>query len=462
MPLSENDQGEDICVAERRKDHISHYILRLVYCRSEDLRRWFLMHELELFRFKFVAETQAQIVTFLKANDLSYVPIPNEEKAQLLPLLQASAGPTVSPQDILSEDYFKLPFLAALELVRSRRVYLQGGAVYVPRRELVSILSGVYRSRLSSALAQTSRALPNLEEDERLVPLLNALAKQYLGSDYLSQRGQVTGNITSEQVDGLSTTSFSPCMRNLHQALRGNHHLRHGGRMQYGLFLKSIGLHLDEAMRFWRTEFTRIMGADKFDKSYAYNIRHNYGKEGKRTDYSSYSCAKIITSNNPGVGDHHGCPFRHFDAEHLRQKMYEYGVASGGIKEIIGLVQGNQFQVACTRYFELTHKLPQGASPMIVSHPRQFYDESRKLLGGNDEQQQQHRSQLLTMREKREQFLAARGLPTSGSPGAHMSISYDDNFDEIGDISMDAATTEVLAAAEAAADFDDADDMDFD
>jgi len=49
---------------------------------------------------------------------------------------------------------------------------------------------------------------------------------------------------------------------------------------------------LEDALLFWRTEFTKSMGADKFEKTYAYNIRHNYGKEGKRTDYTPYSCMK--------------------------------------------------------------------------------------------------------------------------------------------------------------------------
>lgn len=53
-------------------------------------------------------------------------------------------------------------------------------------------------------------------------------------------------------------------MRQLHKALRENHHLRHGGRMQYGLFLKGIGLTLDQALQFWRSEFIKgKVDADK-------------------------------------------------------------------------------------------------------------------------------------------------------------------------------------------------------
>jgi hypothetical protein len=43
------------------------------------------------------------------------------------------------------------------DLVRSRRVYLVRGAAYVPQESLASLVVGIFRSRLSKALAVTAR-----------------------------------------------------------------------------------------------------------------------------------------------------------------------------------------------------------------------------------------------------------------------------------------------------------------
>lgn len=77
-------------------------------------------------------------------------------------------------------------------------------------------------------------------------------------------------------------------MRHLHNQLRHDHHLKHQGRMQYGLFLKGLGLSMEEALLFWQRAFSGKVTEDQFQKNYAYNIRHNYGREGKRTDYTPY------------------------------------------------------------------------------------------------------------------------------------------------------------------------------
>ncbi|XP_038057684.1 DNA primase large subunit-like [Patiria miniata] len=379
MPLAvRKDLKDDF--EERRKDHISHFILRLAYCKSEDLRRWFIAQEMDLFRYRFLMETdKREVARFLQENDLHFTPIPDEEKQQIAKYLCASSY-SMSMAMIEHTDFYKVPFTEALDLVRGRKVYLHRGWAYVPHNDLVSIILSAFRSHLSQALAVTARSIPHLEEDDRLLPMLNNLSKQYLGQNYSSGKSN-TGKIELKDMDTHARKSFPLCMRQLHSALRENHHLRHHGRMQYGLFLKGIGLTLEQALTFWRSEFSKIMDGDKFEKQYSYNVRHSYGKEGKRTDYTPYSCMKIIMTNAPATGDHHGCPFRHTDSNLLKQRLAAYKVNQSGIDEIIDLVNKSHYQVACSKYFMLTHSSVK--TDVAIQHPNQYFEESQKILSGD-------------------------------------------------------------------------------
>ncbi|XP_034538416.1 DNA primase large subunit [Notolabrus celidotus] len=368
-------------VEKRRKDHISHFILRLAYCQTEDLRRWFIQQEVDLFRFRFNDLGSKLKLEFLHKSNLQYDTISVEEKKTLVDKLVNSSY-AVSGITVVDQDFYKVPFQDALDLVRTRKVYLKGGYAYIPHQDIVTIVLNDFRTRLSKALALTARSLPAVQSDERLQPLLNHLSHAYVGQDYSIQKN--VGKISLEQIDSLSGKSFPLCMRQLHQSLRENHHLRHGGRMQYGLFLKGIGLSLEQALQFWRSEFIRgKVDADKFDKQYAYSVRHMFGKEGKRTDYTPYSCMKVILSNAPSQGDHHGCPFRHSDPELLKQKLQVYKVSPSGVAQILELVKGMHYQLACQKYFELTHNIED--SNFSLNHPNQYFIESQKALNGGRE-----------------------------------------------------------------------------
>merc|ERR1719288_519773 len=64
---------------------------------------------------------------------------------------------------------------------------------------------------------------------------------------------------------------------------------------------------------------------DKFEKEYAYGIRYNYGKEGKKKNWQPWDCMRIIMENI-GPGENHGCPFRHHESKTVRQRIESYGL----------------------------------------------------------------------------------------------------------------------------------------
>ncbi|CAG8435545.1 3692_t:CDS:10 [Ambispora gerdemannii] len=377
LPLHTNLSSEAYPIQqERRKDHISHFILRLAYCRTEELRQWFLKYECALFKFRFINLSASEQLEFLKENNLNWkcasIFLDDKEKSEMKEQLTTSS-PHVN---FASETFFEVDFEKVLDLVKRRVVYIKGGKAYVPMRDQVALVMDEFRNRLDKTLKDTCRALPEVDQEGQVMPILNQLNHFKSGQGY-SCSNKIEGQITADDIDQL-TEHFPLCMRHLHKKLREDKHLKHYGRMQYNLFLKGVGLSLEEALRFWRMSFSETNDDQFQKKAYAYNIRHNYGMEGKRTNYSPLNCMRIITNNQPGEGDHHGCPFRHFSEANLSHTLHNAGVTDKvQIRQIIDYVKGHHYNIACTRFFELTHGGSKEQGMMAaINHPNEFFEKS--------------------------------------------------------------------------------------
>ncbi|GLT38860.1 hypothetical protein SLA2020_130780 [Shorea laevis] len=359
------------------KDIISHFVLRLVYCRTEELRKWFLSMETALFRYRFLLESSEARRALMAEFNLPFKPVSNAEFENLKEKLSQVARSIGQPLPTADVIFYKVPFEEVPELVGGRRVYIHKGYAYVAMNQVVSFVVTQFRSHLSKALILTFRKWTSTireQEKDRLTPIVETLNTSYLGPDY-SQPKELE-EVSIKDLDQVAKTSFPLCMRHLFEKLREDHHLKHGGRMQLGLFLKGVGLKLDDALAFWRAEFSQKVGTERFEKQYAYSIRHNYGREGKRTDYTPYACHKIISST-PGVGDHHGCPYKHFGEENLRAAIERMGVGSRAIEDIMDKVHNRHYQLACTLTFEAVH----GSScDTGINHPNQYFSDSQKIL----------------------------------------------------------------------------------
>lgn len=122
-------------------------------------------------------------------------------------------------------------------------------------------------------------------------------------------------------------------MSEMHHHLRRHHHLRHYGRIQYGLFIKGIGVRITDALTFFRNEFSKL--GDKKLNEYQYQVEHNYGLKGKKLDYTPWACQKLINSYPPGNGDCHGCPYAYYSEGALREALKRKIIKEGQIENII-------------------------------------------------------------------------------------------------------------------------------
>jgi len=172
-----------------RKDHISHFILRIAYSRTEDLRRWFLRQvphhyppslpiyprtrvhtrwrrmeltregvmwaqEEQLFkhRFNHVADaaTRTHLMSVLsgkKEGETELKTIEREEweenSRDLLTLFgNIPVGADGGLLKNVAQPYqhiFKVPFEEVTDLVATRKVFLSGGDAYVISRDVISV-----------------------------------------------------------------------------------------------------------------------------------------------------------------------------------------------------------------------------------------------------------------------------------------------------------------------------------
>lgn len=295
------------------------------------------------------------------------------------------------------EKILKSRFENVTDLVRKRKVILRNGMAYFTIDHYTSFLTKRFAKNLQEEMVQMINRYTKIQstESERLAIMLKQIEERKILDQ--SKVIHFEGELLPENIDAVEQQSFPPCMSALHSKLRKTHHLKHFGRMQYGLFLKDIGLNLQNALAFWSSEFTQIITQQKFEQQYAYNIRHNYGKEGKRTDYTSYKCTKIIN----GSSEDCICPFKHFDKNKLRDFLRHKAPTIEDIEDVIpntNRIGGEDPLNSCRKFFDLTHKsftIKNNKLPIEIKEeletempfysPTKYYLISRKLIEANIE-----------------------------------------------------------------------------
>lgn len=151
LRLDHNSSNSSQLTIQRQKDHYSHFILRLAFASTEDLRRRFTRVETMLFRLRLAAEDTKDRNRFVESLNLDWEMASEDEKRSLAAELAAASN---YGRKGLSEDetWCKVDWERVPDLVEGRRVFLKAGKAYVPSKEQSSMVLAEFTSRLEKAL----------------------------------------------------------------------------------------------------------------------------------------------------------------------------------------------------------------------------------------------------------------------------------------------------------------------
>jgi DNA primase large subunit len=151
LHLEANSSGSKKIFEQRQKDHYSHFILRLAFSSTEDLRRRFTRVETMLFRLRLNDDDLAERSAFVKTLGLDWCEdVTEEDRREYVAELAAFASNRKGEND--DDTWFKVDWERVPELIESRRVFLKAGKAFVPGREQAGMVVSEFSSRLERQL----------------------------------------------------------------------------------------------------------------------------------------------------------------------------------------------------------------------------------------------------------------------------------------------------------------------
>lgn len=349
LHLLELDDSKEVQEA-RKIDLVSHWILRIAY-RSK-YKYFFIKNELRWFKIRFnnmPAELRKKFI-----ESINFVLVESSQKE-------------LEDLGLSEEPRYKVPFTQATTLVRKKLCPLHKGFAFIAYHKVVFLLMDALQKELKWAFARYDKIPPESinEQLNTIVDLLDLVTP----FDY---RGVTNNPITLTTLPE-KVHNFPLCMKIQYDNLKENHHLKYFSRVQYGLFLKGIGLSITDALKMWHDEFTKIMSEEDYKKEkFEYFFQHQYGLKGSKINFNSLSCEEIQEQAVP-PGQIHGCPFIHWDDAKLQDKLRAETLKNTEIQKIIDLKKQGKCREACTRYFQAFHGIYEIET---VSHPNQYYQKS--------------------------------------------------------------------------------------
>ncbi|ORD94653.1 DNA pol primase large sub [Enterospora canceri] len=292
----ENNIKDTSRITNLRHDLMTHFSLRLVAVQASWSMDWLISTETKLFMHRIDKMAPEEFESFYRyrflvhyVNDTGTVADKRLKKDVTDRVLK---GGFYDPDTSLDPiDYEWIHFSKCSRIIGRRLYKMEGGFVPARTQAVKELIATEFANFMRR---ETERLFHELNGDERL---------ERLHSDIFMQ--DVTGTsapTTSLAVESINQAHMPPCILLLYQRLQKEGHLKFNDRNLLTLFLKDLGVPVADAIVYLRGHLPRMK-----EKELVYNTRHNYGLEGKRANYTCFSCHKMLGLS--GDESNVGCPF---------------------------------------------------------------------------------------------------------------------------------------------------------
>ncbi len=342
-----------------------HLLLRLAASTSKKLKSWLVETEGDVFDYEFLHEHDLGMKRAVLKEIFGYKHV--KTIADLVQKEDIKFGSDLEKAYQGSDrgkEFIAVYFSQVEKMLSWRRmIEIHKGWLIARPHEFRGDLKRKFEKKLETVIDE---ACDLIEEDSEVEKLVLSFANQ------LEEHVQLRSKFSMPELEGkilhAKLDLVPPCMRLLTSSLEKTGYLTHFERLQLGIFLKRVGMTVDEQMHFWYSKSVDNVGLDFeiFVRKRGYQIKHLYGLIGGGIDYGVPKCRTIARG--------YFCPFTHLSPEELSQILEDGLPGSQPIDEreinkIMNAYLDHKQGYACGRLFSAIYRRE---GPKWINHPLQW------------------------------------------------------------------------------------------
>ncbi|XP_076225010.1 uncharacterized protein LOC116424179 isoform X1 [Nomia melanderi] len=362
-------------------DRIGHFSLRLLASTSQDLWNYWIIRETLLFQNRLKHLLPRQLYRLLRSIIRQLRLLTNKENIIHNTLIDTCIffSKKLIFKHVIAKDHkegcnlfqIQVRYELVPDLIKKRKVELCAGYAIIHCSKLKEVLVSLFNSYMHREIACIkSKAQYAINQDVRFDYLYQKIHCQ------LFQRSCEYGRITIHNIDK-EMRNFPLCMQHLHRRLQNTHRLGHYARLYYSLFLKDGGMHIEDAINYWKKEYSKPHSCSSIcshqwqsnERKFIYSIRHLYGLEGSRKNYKSPNC-EFMCATASGLKYEGGCPFKNFDKNTLKS-LLSLSLSDDKITKLLSIISPQNPQSACMSYITMLGQKNNGN--IVINSPLQYY-----------------------------------------------------------------------------------------